>query len=67
MILGILVGTLSGGAVAAVASFQPGLLTHDPDLWPLLGQVAPQVFIALVATGIDVCGVATNIAVSGSR
>ncbi len=57
-------GLVGGGGVAAVAAFRPGLLTHDPALWPLLGQVSLQALFAMVCTGIDVCGCAINIAVS---
>ena len=64
MLLGIAVGVVGGGIVAAIAALSPHLLTHDPTLWPILGQVVAQVFLSMIFTGIDVCGCAINIAVS---
>ena len=39
LLLGVFVGLVGGTAVCSVALFAPQMLTHDPTLWPLLGQV----------------------------
>lgn len=51
---GIVLGACCGSIVAVAALLQPQLFTKDVAVWPFMSAVAPQGFLAMCLTGIDV-------------
>ena len=51
--LGLLTGTVTGGASVLLFTLFPALFTPDPGLWPAMATIAPYALLALALNGID--------------